>query len=153
MNADPTYLGTVEDVSGSTIRIKLDGGTVSGLSFIEGQSYRVGQVGGFVRVPLGFVDLYGVISHVGASAVPERLAQTEQHGNRWITVQLVGEGHPGTGFGRGVSQFPTVGDSAHLVTEQDLRTIYGRPNDVRFVSVGHLASVSTIPRWSKLTSL
>lgn len=145
MNSDATFLGTVEDVSGASIRVKLAEGTVSGLSFIEGQSYRVGQVGGFVRIPLGFVNLYGVISQVGASAVPERLAATEVYGNRWMTVQLVGEGHPQTGFDRGISQFPTVGDLAHIVTENDLRTIYGRPNDKRFVPVGQLASANSIP--------
>lgn len=153
MNSDPTLLGTVEDVSGASIRIKLAQGTVSGLSFIEGQSYRVGQVGGFIRIPLGFVNLYGVISQVGASAVPERLAQIEQHGNRWMTVQLVGEGHPGAGFDRGISQFPTVGDSAHIVTEFDLRTIYGRPNDRRFVQVGRLASASSIPALVEIDKL
>jgi uncharacterized protein len=153
MNTDPTLLGTVEDVSGASIRIKLGEGTVSGLSFIEGQSYRVGQVGGFVRIPLGFVNLYGVISQVGASAVPERLAEVEQHGNRWMTVQLVGEGRPGAGFDRGISQFPTVGDAAHIVTEFDLRTIYGRPNDNRFVQVGRLASASSIPALVEIDKL
>jgi hypothetical protein len=153
MNADPTLLGTVEDVSGASIRIKLGQGTVSGLSFIEGQSYRVGQVGGFIRIPLGFVNLYGVISQVGASAVPERLAEVEQHGNRWMTVQLVGEGHPATGFDRGISQFPTVGDAAHLVTEFDLRTIYGRPQDPRFVQVGRLASANSIPALVEIDKL
>jgi hypothetical protein len=126
MSQDATFLGTVEDVSGATVRIKLAQATVSGLSFIEGQGYRVGQVGGFVRIPLGFVNLYGIVSQVGASAVPERLAAIELHGNRWMTVQLVGEGQPGVGFDRGISQFPTIGDRAHLVTEVDLRTIYGR---------------------------
>ncbi len=145
MNADPTFLGTVEDVTGATIRVQLAEGTVSGLSFIEGQSYRVGQVGGFVRIPLGFVNLYGIISQVGASAVPERLVAEALHGNRWLTVQLVGEGQPGARFDRGVSQYPTVGDSVHLVTDADLRTIYGRPRDPRFVQVGHLASAETIP--------
>jgi hypothetical protein len=153
VNSDPTLLGTVEDVSGASIRIKLAQGTVSGLSFIEGQSYRVGQVGGFVRIPLGFVNLYGVISQVGASAVPERLAEIEQHGNRWMTVQLVGEGHPGPRFDRGISQFPTVGDAAHIVTEFDLRTIYGRPNDRRFVQVGKLASSSSIPALVEIDKL
>jgi len=153
MNPDPTLLGIVEDVSGATIRIKLAQGTVSGLSFIEGQSYRVGQVGGFIRIPLGFINLYGVISQVGASAVPERLAEIEQHGNRWMTVQLVGEGHPSTGFDRGISQFPTVGDSAHIVTELDLRAIYGRPNDRRFVQVGRLASTSSIPALVEIDKL
>ena len=153
MNSDPTLLGTVEDVSGASIRIKLAQGTVSGLSFIEGQSYRVGQVGGFVRIPLGFVNLYGVISQVGASAVPERLAEIEEHGNRWMTVQLVGEGHPSAGFDRGISQFPTVGDSAHIVTEFDLRTIYGRPNDRRYVQVGRLASANSIPALVEIDKL
>lgn len=153
MSADPTLLGTVEDVSGATIRIKLAQATVSGLSFIEGQGYRVGQVGGFVRIPLGFVNLYGVVSQVGASAVPERLASIEQHGNRWMTVQLVGEGQPGVGFDRGISQFPTIGDPAHLVTEVDLRTIYGRPSDPRFVQVGRLASANTIPALVEIDKL
>lgn len=153
MNRDPTYLGRVEDVSGSTLRIHLAEETVSGLSFIDGQSYRVGQVGGFVRIPLGFVNLYGVISQVGASAVPEHLVTAIQHGNRWMTIQLVGEGQPGVGFDRGVSQFPTIGDSAHLVTENDLRTIYGRPSDPRFVQVGRLASVESIPALVEIDKL
>lgn len=150
---DPTLLGTVEDVSGATVRVKLGSETVSGLSFIEGQSYRVGQVGGFVRIPLGFVNLYGVISQVGASSVPERLAEVEIHGNRWMTIQLVGEGQPGARFDRGISQFPTVGDTVHLVTESDLRTIYGRPNDYRFVQVGQLASASSIPALIEIDKL
>lgn len=145
MASKTTYLGTVEDVSGATLHVKLDDATVSGLSFIEGQSYRVGQVGGFVRIPLGFIDLFGVISQVGASAVPERMAVQNQFGNRWMTVQLVGEGQPQTGFGRGISQFPTVGDTVHLVTERDLQLIYGRGHDPKFVAVGHLASVESIP--------
>jgi uncharacterized protein len=153
MSGDPTFLGTVEDVSGATVRVRLGQSTVSGLSFIEGQSYRVGQVGGFVRIPLGFVNLYGVISQVGASAVPEKLVAVDPHGNRWMTVQLVGEGHPGTGFDRGISQFPTVGDAAHIVTEFDLRTIYGRPNDPRFVQVGRLASASSIPALVEIDKL
>ena len=145
MMADPTFLGTIEDVAGTTVRVQLAESTVSGLSFIEGQSYRVGQVGGFVRIPLGFVNLYGIISQVGASAIPERLAATADEGHRWLTVQLVGEGYPGRGFGRGISQHPTVGDTAHVVTDADLRAIYGRPQDPRYVQIGHLAAAESIP--------
>lgn len=145
MTTDPTLLGTVEDVAGATIRVKLAEGTVSGLSFIEGQSYRVGQVGGFVRIPLGFVNLYGVISQVGASAMPESISGDAAYGNRWLLVQLVGEGQPGARFDRGISQFPTIGDSAHVVTDADLQIIYGRPRDPRFVQIGHLASAESIP--------
>lgn len=143
MKDNATFLGTVEDVDGTTIRVHLSESVASGLSFVRGQSYRVGQVGGFVRFPLGFADLYGVISHVGASAAPENDAGASS--NKWIQVQLVGEGRPGSGFDRGVSQYPTIGDAAHVVTESDLRVIYAHRQDLRYVRVGALAAAESIP--------
>lgn len=145
MPSDPTLLGSVQDVKGATISVVLEPETVAGLAFIEGHGYRIGQVGSFVRVPIGYVDLFGVVSQVGAGAVPERLVLVEPHGHRWITVQLVGEGQRGGEFKRGLSQYPTVGDAVHLVTEQDLGRIYGRPDAPGFVRVGQLASAESIP--------
>ena len=69
-NPDPSRLGTVEDVNGSSVSVKLSESTPGGLLFVNGEAYRVGQVGGFVRIPSGYVDLYGVISQVGAGAAP-----------------------------------------------------------------------------------
>jgi len=145
MPHDPAFLGTVQDVQGATISVALNPDTVSGLAFVEGHGYRIGQVGSFVRIPMGYVDLFGVVSQVGAGAVPERLAEVEPHGYRWMTVQLVGEGHRRGEFKRGLSQYPTVGDQVHLVTEQDLVRIYGRPDSPNFVRVGNLASAESIP--------
>ena len=153
MNSDPTFLGTVEDVSGTTVRVRLDDATASSLSFIDGQSYRVGQLGGFVRFPMGFVNLYGIVSQVGASAVPQRSMAELSDDNRWITVQLVGEVRPNKDFQRGISQHPTVGDSAHLVTKEDLGTIYRRPKDPRYVEIGHLAAAESIPALIDLNAL
>lgn len=153
MNADPTFLGTVEDVSGTTVHVRLDEASASGLSFIDGQSYRVGQLGGFVRFPMGFVNLYGIISQVGASAAPLRVIEGAAEDNRWITVQLVGEVRPKRSFQRGVSQHPTVGDSVHLVTKGDLEKIYERPDDARYVQIGHLAAAESIPALIDLNAL
>lgn len=152
-NAMATLLGSVEDVSSATVRVKLAPETISGLSFIEGRAYRVAQIAGFVRIPIGFTDLYGIISQVGASAVPERLAAAEPHGNRWITVELIGEGSEHAGFARGLSQYPTVGDAVHLVTERNLRIVYGRPRDPRYVRLGHLAAAESIPALVDLEKL
>ena len=118
---------------------------MTGLSFVHGESYRIGQVGSFVRIPLGFIDLYGVVSQVGAGAAPRAEDGKATYGNRWITVQLVGEGRRGGRFERGVSIHPTIDDRVHLVTEDDLRTIYGPGEPDDFVSVGHLASAESIP--------
>jgi len=145
MPTDPTYLGTVEDVQGATVRVVLDASALSGLAFIQGHGYRIGQIGSFVRIPLGFTDLYGIVSQVGASAVPEKLAASQPYGNRWMTVQLVGEGLNRGEFRRGLSQYPTVSDTVHLLTEQDLAKIYGRRDTPNFVKVGHLASAESIP--------
>jgi uncharacterized protein len=142
---DPTYLGSVQDVRGATISVALDEDTLAGLSFIEGAGYRIGQVGSFVRLPMGYLDLFGVVSQVGAGAVPERLAEIEPYGHRWMTVQLVGEGPRGGEFSRGLSQYPTIGDSVHLVIEEDLAAVYGREDAPDVVEVGRLASAEAIP--------
>ncbi len=145
MASSPTYLGTVQDVQGATISIALDKDTASGLAFIDGHGYRIGQIGSFVRISIGFVDLFGIVSQVGAGAVPEALAKVEPYGYRWLKVQLVGEGRRSGDFNRGISQYPTIGDEAHLVTELDLTRIYGRPDAPNFVRVGNLASAESIP--------
>lgn len=145
MISDPTYLGTVEDVHGATISVVLSEETLSGLNFIKGVGYRIGQVGSFVRVPLGLVNLFGIVSQVGAGAVPERLAETEPFGRRWMTVQLVGEGRRFGKFQRGLSQYPTVTDPVHLLTEQDLTQIYGRPDEPQTINIGQIASADSIP--------
>ena len=62
------------------------------------------------------------VSQVGAGAVPERLAEQEPHGHRWMTVELVGEGRRGGLFERGVAQHPTIGDTVHMVTEEGLNS-------------------------------
>src|SRR5664280_1057525 len=140
MPNDPTVIGTVQDVHGATVSVALHGDTVSGLSFVGGNGYRIGQVGSFVRIPMGYVDLFGVVSQVGAGAVPERLAAQQPFGYRWMTVQLAGEASRRGAFQRGLSQHPTIGDVVHLVTETDLVRIYGRPEQPNFVRIGHLAS-------------
>lgn len=59
-----------------------------------------------------------------------------------MTVQLAGETIGGQ-FERGLSQHPNINDSVHLVTEADLRRIYGSVGDDQVV-VGHLASAENI---------
>ncbi len=153
MLRDPTFIGTVQDVNGATITVELSTETVTGLSFVHGEGYRIGQVGSFVRIPLGFVDLYGVVSQVGAGAAPERDQKEKVFGNRWVKIQMVGEGQCGGLFERGISQHPTIEDRVHIVTEADLRAIYGAGDPDDFVAVGHLASAESIPSLVNINKL
>lgn len=145
VQVDPTLIGTVRDVRGPSVGVELTAESATSLRFVDGHGYRVGQVGSFVRIPVGFVDLFGVISEVGASAVPERLAAEAPHGALWLTVQLVGEARRGATFQRGLGQYPTFGDPVHLVTEDDLARLYGRQVEPgRSIRVGSVASAQSI---------
>lgn len=145
MISNPTYLGMVQDVRGSTISVVLDINTLPGLAFVDGYGYRIGQIGSFVRIPIGYINLYGIVSQIGAGAVPEKLCDENPYGNRWMVVQLVGECQRSNSFVRGISQYPTVGDPVHLLTEKDLIKIYGMSNYSNYVAVGHLSSAESIP--------
>ena len=153
MRSDPTLIGTVQDVAGTSVSVSLVSATATGLSFYKGESYRIGQVGSFVRIPLGYTSLFGIVSQVGAGAAPKTEGDLHPWGNQWLKVQLVGERGRAGKFERGVSQHPTINDAVHIVTEDDLREIYGPGDPVDFVTVGHLASAKSIPALVNINKL
>ncbi|MGA7795252.1 MAG: ATP-binding protein [Candidatus Acidiferrales bacterium] len=153
---DPTYIGQVASVTGAVIRVRLREDMPSTLVMIGGESYRVGQIGGFFRVPLGYTNLYAVCTQIGADAAPPGSAersfgtaleddkQVHLSGYRWMTIVLFGETLGGE-FERGVGQYPTVGDEVHLVTNDDLKIIYGWAKGKKgTISVGRIAAASGI---------
>lgn len=143
-----TYLGDVQDVNGTAVSIALSASSLTGFIYIDGQGYRAGQIGSFVRIPIGFSDLYGIVSQVGASAAPKRGEGAEienEQENRWMKVQLIGEGLRTGTFSRGLSQYPTIGDEVHLVSEKELKNIYGQPDKSYFVRLGHISNADSIP--------
>ena len=142
LNRDPTYLGTIAAVSGAALNVHLAGSVASGLTIIRGRTYRVGQVGSFVRIPQGYQDLLGVVTEIGANAIPERLTTVDDTG-RWMKIELIGEMAGGV-FHRGVSQYPNIGDVVHLAIEEDLRRIYDI-QDQGHITIGTLSSAESIP--------
>lgn len=137
---DPTYLGKITAVSGATVSVTMASSISSGLAIHSGHTYRVAQVGSFVRIPQGYQQLYGVVSEVGATAGIASDDGPSQ--GRWMRVELAGEAI-GSRFERGLSQHPNLNDSVHLVTEADLRQIYGDIGDDQIV-VGTLSSSENI---------
>lgn len=154
-SSDPTYIGQVASVAGGIVRVRLRRDLPTTLVLVEGESYRVGQIGGFFRIPVGYTQLYSVCSQVGADAIPPGVSgeapQLEKDlakdeglaGYRWMTVVLFGES-TGSVFERGVGQYPTVGDEVHFVTSVDLSIIYGRSSESGGLIVGNIAAASGI---------
>jgi uncharacterized protein len=125
------------------VSVRQSPSVASGIAIIGGKSYRIAQVGSFVRIPQGYHDLYGIVAEVGANATPEAVRELRGRGEQWMTVQLVGE-IAGAAFERGISQYPSVNDEVHLVTEEDLARIYGT-TDTGQVVIGRLANAEGIP--------
>lgn len=138
-----TLVGFVGGVNGPSISVRLSETVSSGIMIIGGRSYRVAQVGSFVRIPQGYQNLYGIIAEVGASATPESELNSHERGERWMTIQLVGEIVRAV-FERGISQFPSINDEVHLVTEEDLGVIYGGDESGQ-IEIGSLANAESIP--------
>lgn len=134
---DPTFLGVVTSVAGPSVTVALTESLASGIAIIKGHMYRVAQVGGFVRIPQGYQDLFGIVSEVGASAESEKA-----NGGRWMKVELAGEAL-GHNFERGLSQLPSINDAVHIVTEGDLRRIYGSEGEDQ-IAIGTLSSSESI---------
>ncbi len=145
IKTNPAIIGSVRSISGTNVSVQLYPSTNSTISYIFGNGYKVGQVGGFVKIPQRFINLYGTIVQIGADAIPESMRNNPNMGIRWMTVQLVGEGAIGQPFERGISQYPMIDDDVYIVTEDDLVNIYGRENGAEFVPVGTISGAENIP--------
>lgn len=139
-----TEIGEIDSISGNSISVKLFDNIKSNMPIIDGIVYRIGQIGSFVRIPLGYANLYGIVTQIGAGAIPENLKEVYLKdydafkNTSWINIVLAGE-QVGKRFERGVTQYPTTGDKVHLVTINDLDIIYGGYEDSNSISVGNIS--------------
>jgi hypothetical protein len=144
MKDEATYLGTVRRVIGATVYATLSSDLPSTSPIVHGRVYRVGQIGSFVRIPLGFLNAYGIVSMVGAAEVrgDSALGPVAANAECTLEIKLIGEAYRGSPFQRGLSIYPTVDDEVHVVTEDDLAKIYA-PSGSSAVCIGtHSASES-----------
>ena len=144
MKDEATYIGTVRRVIGATVYSTLSPDLPSTSPIVNGRVYRIGQIGSFVRIPLGFLNAYGIVSMVGAIALrgDETLGLISTSAECTLEIKLIGEAYRGSPFQRGLSIYPTVDDEIYVVTEDDLAKIYA-PYGSAPVRIGsHSASES-----------
>jgi len=140
-STSPTLIGHIDSVKGGVLTIRLR--DVPTFMLVNGHSYRIAQVGAFLRVPLGYTQLYAVCTLVGAAAAPHVDGGAPAAGHRWLSATLFGESIGGV-FERGIGQYPTIDDEVHLVTPADMRVIYGANKDGNALTVGVVAAASGI---------
>lgn len=144
---DPTCIGRVRHVLGATITVALDPDLAGVAPIYRGHLQPVGQIGSLVRIPQGLVDLIATVNLVGIAELSGLLppADTVQHDDRWLQVQLLGEIDRGTGrFQRGVGSYPGLDDPVHFATPDQLRSVFPSPNE-HFLRLGRLAAAEEVP--------
>lgn len=158
INDIKTEIGIVLSVSGNVVSVQLSDAVKSNSPIIDGTVYRIGQIGSFVKIPLGYCNLYGIVTHIGASAIPDSLKDIliEKYdaisNQQWLSLTLVGQ-QIGTRFERGVSQSPTTGDTVHLVTIADMQHIYGEHNKISAINVGNISVSESLDAYLDIDKL
>jgi DNA helicase HerA-like ATPase len=128
---DITYLGRIIRVDSSMVEAEIADTIPSAAPIINGRLYKIGQIGTFVKIPIGNINIYGIVSAV--SNTPSNIKddiRAYNQGSRFLSIQLVGEKVGDDDFQKGVGTYPTINDEVHLVIEKDLFDIYGgKDND------------------------
>lgn len=139
-----TEVGEIISVNGNSITVQLSDSVKSNMPVLDGIVYRIGQIGSFLKIPLGYANLYGIVTQIGAAAIPEKIKELVEQdyskldNKQFLNMALIGE-QLGRKFERGVSQSPTTGDKVHLVTIKDLDVIYGGYDINNSICIGNIS--------------
>jgi DNA helicase HerA-like ATPase len=139
MKTDATYLGLVIRVDSSTVEVELSDDIPSAAPIIKGRLYKIGQIGTFIKMPMGNITIYGIVSAVSNRPFKNDGDENNFPGSRFLSVQLIGEKIGDNEFEKGIGTYPTINDEVHLVIEKDLFEIYGE-KDSGSIEIGKHSS-------------
>lgn len=141
MENDVTYLGKIIRVDSNIIEAEVSDNIPSAAPIINGRLYKIGQIGTFIKVPIGNITIYGLVSAVSNTpSNSDEIGIKQIIGSRYLTLQLVGEKIGDSEFEKGIGTYPTINDEIHLVTEEDLFDIYGQKNEEKIEIGKHSSS-------------
>ena len=100
-------------------------------------------VGKFLSISSGRRSLIGMITEVSANNLADPAVEHRAMARVALVGEIEADNHGLPRFRRGVSDYPAIGDSAKLVTSEDLRVIY-TPLGGRTANLGQLNHDSSI---------
>ena len=115
---NPLKIGNIIRVDSGRVDVVL---TTADLNLLhEDRTYRVGQLGTYVTIPLDERTVVGFVTGVGRQEV----AVVDIEPQLIMHVQLLGEITQDR-FVRGVNEYPIVGDDVWVAVQQDFEAIFG----------------------------
>lgn len=139
METDITYLGKIIRVDSASVEVEICNSIPSAAPIVNGRLYKIGQIGTFVKIPIGNLRIYGIVASVSNTPLKADGIETLT-GSRFLSVQLIGEKVGDGRFEKGVGTFPTINDEVHLVVEDDLHDIYGKKEGLGAIEIGKHSS-------------
>lgn len=139
MKTESTYLGKVIRVDSSTVEVEVSSEIPSAAPIINGRLYKIGQIGTFVKMPMGNITIYAIVAAVSDRPFTDSNDDEHRISSKFLSVQLIGEKIGDSEFEKGVGTYPTIGDEVHLVIEHDLFEIYGE-KDAGSIEIGKHSS-------------
>ena len=153
MKSEITYLGHIIRVDSGTIEVEVSNDIPSAAPIINGRLYKIGQIGTFIKIPIGNITIYGIVSSVSNTpSKSDEINLRYSFGSRFLTVQLVGEKIGEDEFEKGVGTYPTINDEVHIVIEKDLFDIYGK-KDAGSIEIGKHSSSENLSVYADLHKL
>lgn len=141
MENDITYLGKIIRVDSNIVEAEISDNIPSAAPIINGRLYKIGQIGTFIKIPIGNIIIYGLVAAVSNTPSKNDENGVKQIiGSRFLTIQLVGEKIGDSEFEKGIGTYPTINDEVHIVTEKDLFDIYGQKNEEKIEIGKHSSS-------------
>jgi len=111
-------IGNVIRVENGIVEVVL---TVPDLNLVHDErTYRIGQIGSYVTIPMDNRTLVGFVTAVGRQEV----TTVDVEPQLIMKVQLLGELH-GSHFARGVNEYPIIGDDVWVAVRDDFEKIFG----------------------------
>lgn len=136
-------IGSVVEISGRTVRIRVDKSKNGSHLLYQGKTLRNVSVGGYIKIAKGFYD---IIAKVDGEAVTEDndprsiYSSKRSHIDRTLTVSLLGYFDREGKFRRGVKELPLINNDCFLLTQAEFDEIHSfvGPDDVA-LTIGSLA--------------
>lgn len=153
MQSEITYLGKIILVDSNTIEVEISDNIPSSSPIIGGKVYKIGQIGTFVKIPVGNIVSYGLVASVSNTPSKENNGvNNENLGSRYLTINLIGEKIGDMKFEKGIGLYPTINDEVHIVVESDLKDIYGEAGD-GLIAIGKHSSSDNLDVYLDLHKL
>lgn len=143
-----TCIGRITDVQGTGMVAILDNseqGTIPRIT-VGSEDILIGQIGSYVKITQGNVSILAMLTRMSEAETLESIESAKTKvdtdltplAQRTIWLTPIGTINEEDEFVRGVSVYPTTGAEVHVVTQEDLKTMF-----VKYESKGY--DLGTLP--------